>query len=176
MVVNNFSTFVQVYERGIQMISIEKSLRHMAWSNQKIFEEISKMPDEVYGLSAADGEWPVGQILNHFLNAAEWFRYLLTKEEWTDLPRITNSLILLNSKTYLGELDTLLIEQANKPDGEIIFKGDSGSEERTTRAMVLSQAVMHTAEHKGQLATILKQHGFHLDLDKFDLWNYEATR
>ena len=47
------------------MISTEVSLKHMAWSNQLIFEEVSKLPEEIYGLKAAEGEWPVGKILTH---------------------------------------------------------------------------------------------------------------
>jgi uncharacterized damage-inducible protein DinB len=156
------------------MISIEKSLEHMAWSNQRIFEEFSKFSDEVYGLRAAEGEWPVGQILSHFLNAAEWFRYLLTKQEWTDLPQISNNQVLLESKQYLAELDLLIIAEAAKPDGPIHFRGDTGSEETTTRSLIFAQAPMHAAEHKGQLATILKQHGLQLDLDALDLWRFES--
>ena len=158
------------------MISIAKSLQHLAWSNQQIFKEIAAMPEGVYALRAAEGEWPVGKILNHFLNAGEWFRYLLTGEEWTELPRITNSDVLLKMATYLGELDSVLIAAASGPDAELTFKGDDGTEQTTTTSMVLSQAIMHSAEHKGQLATILKAHGYSLDLDKYDLWNFESAR
>jgi hypothetical protein len=33
---------------------------------------------------------------------------------------------------------------------------------------------MHAAEHKGQISTILKQKGSHLDLDALDLWQFIA--
>jgi uncharacterized damage-inducible protein DinB len=155
-------------------MSLDKSLRHMAWSNQEIFTALAEFPEEIYGLRSASGEWPVGKILNHFLGAAEWFCYLLARRDWTDLPKITNADVLLKMRDYLGELDQLIISESRVADGEIIFRGDSGSEERTTRSMVLSQAISHTAEHKGQLATILKVNGHHLDLDKFDLWNFES--
>ena len=49
------------------MITIEKALKHMSWSNQEIFNEISKLPSEAYGLRAAEGEWPIGKLLNHFV-------------------------------------------------------------------------------------------------------------
>lgn len=156
------------------MISIEKGLKHMAWSNQEIFNEVSKLPADIYGLRAAEGEWPVGKLLNHFVNAGEWFRFLLTGQKWSELPRITNSEILQKMKVYLGEIDQTLIAEASKPDAEIRFTGDDGKEEKATRSLVLTQALMHTAEHKGQLATILKAHGHLLDLDKYDLWNYES--
>lgn len=156
------------------MISIERSLQHMAWSNAAIFDELSKLPNEIYGLRAAEGEWPVGKILNHFIGAAEWFCYLLNGRPWTDQPKITSSEILTQMRSYLSELDQIILAESTKPDAEITFRGDNGEEERTTRGMVLAQAVTHTAEHKGQLATLLKANGFELNLDKFDLWNFDS--
>lgn len=153
---------------------MKKSLEHMAWSNQEIFQEISKLPIGIYNLRAADGEWPVGKVLNHFVNAAEWFRYCLTGTEWTDLPRIDNPETLLKMKDYLAEIDRTLIDQSNLED-EILTFNDENGPAKASRSMILSQAVMHTAEHKGQLATILKVHGFNLDLDKYDLWSFETS-
>ncbi len=31
---------------------------------------------------------------------------------------------------------------------------------------LLSQAAIHMTEHKGEIATILKQHGFHINLNE----------
>ena len=156
------------------MITIEKALCHMAWSNQKIFSELASLPEEIFSLCAADGEWPIGKILNHFFAAAEWYRFLLTEKPWTEIPKITNSATMKQLQPYLAELDHALVNESLKSDAEISFTDDDGSKKMTTRSLVLSQAVTHTAEHKGQLATILRVHGFHLDLDKFDLWSFEA--
>ena len=156
------------------MISITNSLEHMAWSNQKVFEQLAKFPESIYGLKAAEGEWPVGQIATHFLGSGEWYRFLLTDTKWTELERINSHEILLRSAKYLAELDQTLINESLKPDSEIKFIGDDENEHTTTRGLVLAQAIMHTAEHKGQLATILKQHGFHLDLDALDHWSYAS--
>lgn len=146
----------------------------MAWSNQKVFEELGKLPESIYGLRAAENEWPLGRIATHFLGAAEWYRYLLTGISWTELEKIENHKILSRSANYLEELDKLLIKESLLPDREITFIGDDGNEHKTTRSLVLSQAVMHTAEHKGQLATILKMHGWHLDLDALDHWSFAS--
>ena len=156
------------------MITIEKALKHMSWSNQEIFNEISKLPSEAYGLRAAEGEWPIGKLLNHFVNAAEWFRFLLTGEKWLELPRITNSEVLIQMREYLKNIDQTLIAEASKPDADVTFTGDDGELHKATRSLILSQAIMHTAEHKGQLATVLKIHGYFLDLDRYDVWNYES--
>lgn len=156
------------------MIYIKKSLEHMAWSSQEIFTEISNLPTDIYGLRAADGEWPVGKILNHFVNAAEWFRYCLTGIKWSDLPRINNPETLLKMKSYLAELDQTLINQSELEDKILSFNDENGPA-KASRTMILSQTVMHTAEHKGQLSTILKMHGYELDLDKYDVWSFESS-
>ena len=158
------------------MISLTNSLEHMAWSNQKIFEQLGKLPEDIYGLRAAEGEWPLGKIATHFLGSGEWYRFLLTGIKWTDLEKIQTHEILARSAKHLAELDKVMIEESLKPDGEITFIGDDEKEHKTTRGLVLAQAVMHTAEHKGQLATILKMHGFHLDLDALDHWSFAANQ
>ena len=155
------------------MISIKKSLEHMAWSNQEIFKAINELPEDIYRLRAAEGEWPVGRLLTHLLGSGEWFRYCLTSEKWTDLTSIRSHKILIEQAPYLAQLDQLLIEQSDLSDEELTVEGEEGPI-KTTRSMILSQAPMHAAEHKGQIATILKIHGFNLDLDKYDLWSFES--
>ena len=158
------------------MITIEKSLRHMAWSNEQIFFELSQLPDDIYGLRAAEGEWPVGKILNHFFAAAEWYRFLLTGEPWAEIPKITSGEKLIELQPYLALLDQVLIAESKKDDAVITYTDDDGTQKSTTRAMILSQSVTHTAEHKGQLATILRIHGFTFDLDNFDLWRFDSDK
>lgn len=146
----------------------------MAWSNQEIFSELAKLPQDIYPLTAAEGEWNVGRILRHFIVAAEWYCFLLIGRAWTDVPAINNAEDLEWARVALGELDSLLIAAVNVDDAGITYIDDDGNEKTTTRSMVLAQAVTHTAEHKGQLATILKVHGIDFNLDKFDLWFFEA--
>ena len=157
------------------MIALTNSLEHMAWSNQKIFEQLGKLPENIYGLRAAEGEWPLGKIVTHFLGAGEWYRFLLTETKWTELEKIQSHEILARSAKHLAELDKVMIDESLKSDGEITFIGEDDKEHKTTRGLVLAQAVMHTAEHKGQLATILKMHGFHLDLDALDHWSFASN-
>ena len=155
------------------MISIEKALRHMAWSNQLVFQEVSKLPEEIYGLKAAEGEWPVGRILTHFIGAAEWYKYCSTGVKWEDDIPIKNHQILLSEVKRLAKLDEILINQASRED-EICTFEDESSTNQVLLSVILAQAVNHTAEHKAQLSTILKMHGYHLDLDDKDVWAYES--
>ena len=89
----------------------------MAWSNQLVFQEVSKLPEEIYGLKAAEGEWPVGRILTHFIGAAEWYKYCSTGVKWEDDIPIKNHQILLSEVKRLAKLDEILINQASREDG-----------------------------------------------------------
>jgi hypothetical protein len=73
--------------------------------------------------------------------------------------------------TVIAELDQAMLDQVSLDD-ELLEIKEEKSSFHANRSLILSQAVMHTAEHKGQIATVLKQHGFHLDLDELDVWSY----
>jgi uncharacterized damage-inducible protein DinB len=152
-------------------ISLELSLRHLAWSNQKFFGYFGSQPDEVFGLRAAEGEWPVGKILTHVAGSGEWYSYCLSGTQWTDLKPITSGSIALEYLPIMAKLDAHLLENLALPDDKLEIEGEDGII-HATRSLILSQAVMHSAEHKGQIAAIMKQHGHHIDLDSLDVWSY----
>lgn len=152
-------------------ISLELSLRHLAWSNQKFFALFKDMPDEVFGLRAAEGEWPVGKILTHFAGSGEWYSYCLSGAQWTELKTVTTGSIVLEYLPIMAKLDAHLLENVSLPDDKLEIEGEDGII-HATRSLILSQAVMHSAEHKGQIAAIMKQHGFHIDLDALDVWSF----
>ena len=153
------------------MISIETSLKHLAWSNQKFFTYFGDKNEEVFGLRASDGEWPIGQILTHLAGSGEWYRYCLNGGQWTDLKKVTNGAIALEYLVIMAELDGVLLDELMKPDEKLEIEGEDGII-YATRSLILSQAAMHAAEHKGQIAAILKQHGHHIDLDVLDVWSF----
>lgn len=155
----------------LAMIAVETSLNHMAWSNQKIFSFFSDQPDEVFGFKAAEGEWPIGQILTHLVGSCEWYRYCLNKTSWTDLKPIINGATAREYLSVIADLDQVLIKAASGENENLIIQGESGIITATT-TLILSQSVMHAAEHKGQIAAIMKQNGSQLDLDALDLWNF----
>ena len=152
-------------------ISLELSLKHLAWSNQKIFSYFSDMSDEVFGLKAADGEWPIGQILTHFAGSGEWYRYCLNGAMWTDLKPITSGTVASEYLPIMASLDAVLYDNHLLPDEKLEIEGED-SIIHATRSLILSQAIMHSAEHKGQIAAIMRQHGHHIDLDSLDVWSY----
>lgn len=129
------------------------------------------MPDEVFGLRASDGEWTVGKILTHFAGSGEWYRYCLNGGMWTDLKPITSGTIAREYLPIMASLDSTLLENVTLPDDKLEIEGEDGII-HATRSLILSQAVMHSAEHKGQIATIMKHHGHHIDLDALDVWSF----
>ena len=136
--------------------------------NSSLFSEF---PDEVFGLKAAEDEWPVGQILTHFAGSGEWYQYCLNGGRWTDLKRITEGAIVIEYLPIMAKLDAVLFENLSLPNDNLEIESEEGII-HATRSVILSQAVMHAAEHKGQIAAILKQHGYHIDLDALDVWNF----
>jgi len=155
------------------MISLETSLQHLAWSNQKFFGYFTQLPDEVFGLTAAEGEWPVGRILTHLAGSGQWYRYCLTGIDWTDLKPITDAQVAAEYLAIIADLDAVLLANLALPDELVNFEDETGPMS-APRSLILAQAVMHAAEHKGQIATILKQHGHHIDLDALDVWSFIA--
>ena len=155
------------------MISLETSLQHLAWSNQKFFGYFTQLPDEVFGLTAAEGEWPVGRILTHLAGSGQWYRYCLTGIDWTDLKPITDAQVAAEYLKIIADLDAVLLANLALADELVTFEDETGPMS-APRSLILAQAVMHAAEHKGQIATILKQHGHHVDLDALDVWSFIA--
>lgn len=153
------------------MISLEVSLRHLAWSNQKFFAQFIDQPDEVFGLRAADGEWPIGQLLTHLVGSGQWYSYCLNGTHWTDLTPITSGQIAADYLQIIADLDAVLLANLDQADELVTFENESGPA-TAPRSLILAQAVMHAAEHKGQIATIMKQHGHHIDLDELDVWAF----
>jgi uncharacterized damage-inducible protein DinB len=155
-------------------ISLNLSLRHLAWSNQKFFAFFGDMPEEVFGWRAMEGEWPIGRLLTHLVGSGEWYRYCLEGTPWTDLKPITTSTISLDYLPVLAELDETLMRNSEIPDENLEIQEDENII-HATRSLILSQAIMHAAEHKGQIASILKMNRVHIDLDSLDVWHFISS-
>jgi uncharacterized damage-inducible protein DinB len=153
------------------VINIKQSLEHAAWSTQEFIKQLTDLSESVYALSAAEGEWNVGRLLAHLADSGEWYRYILTGEMWTDIRPVTSHEAVTQLSRYLAELDSGLVAQADLEDELLSFQDESGPAQ-AARSMILAQAVMHSAEHKGQIAAIAKTSGFHLDLDRLDVWAF----
>lgn len=156
------------------MIDLTRGLRHMAWANDRYFAGLATLPDAALAVSYAPDAWPVARLAVHIVEAAEWYRYCLTGVSWTQLAAPVTGADIEVLRAYLGELDAVLLEQAGQADGDISFADEDGP--RTAlRSTLLTQAVVHAAEHRAQIACALAAHGFPgPSLDDIDLWAFEA--
>jgi uncharacterized damage-inducible protein DinB len=150
---------------------METSLKHMAWINQRIYQEVYQLPETVYGLTAAPGEWTVGRLVGHLLGASEWYRYCLDGIQYGDLASIPDHATNLRAQKLLAESDGTLIKHVADEDAIKEFNDENGPVQATV-STILAQAVFHAAAHQGEIATVLRQHGYELNLDPLDVWSY----
>ncbi len=153
---------------------IVRGLRHLAWADELFLTALADLPDEAFTVSYAPGGWSVGQLTAHIVEAAEWYRYCLTGHMWTDLRAPVTGAEVLVLRGHLRDLDATLLAQAQAPDGEVTFEDENG--ERTAlRSTLLLQAIVHSTEHRAQIACALAAHGFTgPSLDDLDLWAFES--
>jgi len=110
----------------------------------------------------------------HLVGGQRWLKYCLEGGvEWTlpELKPVTSSETALEYLPIMADLDSFLLESVELEDEEIIFHS-GGNARKGRRSFILSQSVVHSAEHKGEIAAVLKQHGFHINLDELDVRSY----
>ena len=156
------------------MIDLTRGLRHMAWANDRYFSGLASMPDAAFVVSYASDAWPVARQVTHLVGAAGWYRHCLTGAMWTDIAEPTSGSDLEPLRAYLGQLDAVLLEQGALPDGEVSFVDENGPC-TALRSTILTQAIVHAAEHRTQIACALAANGFAgPSLDDIDLWAFEV--
>jgi len=157
------------------MVTLERALRHLAWADQRLFAELADLPPDALAARYAPGAWTVAALARHIVGGAEWYRHCLTGAEWTDLsdPRGREDLVALGA--YLADLDESLLVQASLPDQDVAFVDEDGP--RTAlRSTILTQACLHSTEHRAQIACALEVNGFGpIVLDDYDLWAFERV-
>ncbi len=155
------------------MLDLARALRHLAWADNNFFAGLESLPAHAFQARYAADHWPVGQLAVHIVGAAEWYRYCLTGTQWTDLREPTQAADIPPLRTYLAELDATLLLQADQPDGLVTFTDEDGPR-RALRSTILTQACLHAAEHRAQIACALDAGGFAgPSLDDLDLWAFE---
>lgn len=157
------------------MSSLERGLRHMAWANDALFDHLATLPAHAFGVSYVPEAWGVGRLTVHLVGSVEWFRYCLNGTRWTDMDRDWTAADVLALRPYLAELEATLLLEAEKPDGLVTFEDEEGPK-TFQRSTILTQAVVHAAEHRAQIAVALEVNGYpKFDLDLIDLWAFEVA-
>lgn len=157
------------------MIDMTRSLRHLAWANARLFDELAALPPEALQARYSPEAWPVGQLAMHIVGSSEWYAYCLAGTPWTDLQPPTSADDLRGLARHLADLDATLLAQAALPDERVSFVAEDGP--RTAhRSTVLAQACMHATEHRAQIACALEASGYEgVVLDDYDVWAFEAS-
>jgi uncharacterized damage-inducible protein DinB len=148
-------------------------LRHMQWSNQRVYDAVQTLPVEALDAFIVNPDWTVGRILQHIVGGADWYVYCLTQAPWRDikLPKSMADLDLL--KEQLLEFDTKIATQVGLPD-EYITIVENEKSWQNLRSTILAEAIYHAAEHRTQLVDALESKGFApISLDELDLWVFE---
>ena len=150
----------------------KRLLRHMAWANQRVYDEVKSLPDVALGAYIINAEWTAGRILQHIVGGADWYVFCLTETPWRDfkLPESMTDLNLLQEQ--LAEFDAKIFSQAELPDEYLTIR-EEGESWQALRSTILAQSIYHAAEHRTQLIDALESKGFSpISLDDIDLWKF----
>ena len=155
-------------------VTLSRLFRHMAWANNRLFMQLSTLPEEVLSYSAWNPEWSVGKIANHIViaqgrlisrlqkvSAPEEIEFPLTSKGMADLAKRAES----NDQKIQSFLDM--------PEEMLTFirYGETVSFLSTS---VIAQFVHHATEHRAQIGDIMAVNKMDvINLDAIDLWSFE---
>ena len=156
------------------MIDLSRSLRHLAWADDKLLSDLEALPPSALQARYSPEAWTVGHLAMHIVGGAEWYAYCLAGTPWTDLAEPSSPEDLRALARHLADLDALLLQEAELPD-EVVEFVDEGGPRTALRSTILTQACLHSAEHRAQIACALEVTGHGgVTLDDYDLWAFEA--
>lgn len=152
----------------------ERLYRHMAWANERIFTQVSQLPEPALNFSAWNPEWTVGRISNHIVHAQGRF---LSRLQKIDPPtEIDFSFTQAGMKELLAKCiqnDQKFLPFVNDADEMLTFirYGETVSFLKST---LLAQVVHHATDHRSQISAILATNNMDvINLDDIDLWEFE---
>lgn len=155
-------------------MTMQRALRHMAWSNQRVFAAVSKLPDDALSSYIVNPEWTAGVILRHIVVGSTWYAYCLGIADWQEIVRPTSMRDIDVLAGQLATFDAQIMSAADLPDELLTFDDDEGPTS-VLRSTLLVQAVHHATEHRAQLIDALELRGYQsINLDDIDLWAFEV--
>lgn len=156
------------------MIDLTRSLRHLAWADEKFFTELAAAPAEILELETKPGGATIGRLAVHIVNGAFWYRYCLNGAPWSDFTPPSTYDDFADLAALIHAIDGELLAEALVPDALMTFKDEDGTG-RAMRSTLLTQACYHATEHRAQIALALDLAGYPgvIDLDEYDLWSFE---
>jgi len=152
---------------------MDRSLRHMAWANQRLYAACSTLPDEALDAYIVNPEWTARQILQHIVSGADWYVYCLGIANWNDIPHPKVITDISKLAQTLAICDAQILSAAAEDDELLTF--EEGEKKMVLRSTLLAEAVLHATEHRAQLMDAIEARGFHaISLDDIDLWSFES--
>jgi uncharacterized damage-inducible protein DinB len=153
---------------------LERLFKHMAWANEKLFLQLSELPEEALHFTAWNPEWSVGLIANHIVTGQRRFIARLEKQSPpgdAQYPFTKTGFKELAAESLRN--DQRLIQFISEPD-ELLHFVRFGQEVEFRKSTVLAMGPHHATDHRSQIAAILAVNNMDvIDLDKLDLWTFE---
>ena len=155
-------------------VTLERLFRHMAWANNRLFTQLSELPEESLSYSAWNPEWTVGKIANHIVIAQGRFISRLEKidpQKEIEFPLTSSGMSQLAIKSL--ENDAKLLNFIDVPEEMLTFIR-YGEKVSYLSSSVLAQIIHHATEHRAQIADILAVNDLDvINLDDMDFWSFE---
>mgnify|MGYP003347504213 FL=1 len=155
-------------------VILARMIRHMKWANEKIFTQVSELPESALTFSAWNPEWTVGHICNHIVIAQGRFLSRLQKIDppaENPFPLTQSGMNQLVAKSQ--ENDAKFAKYLDDPDEMLTFVryGETVSFLKST---LLAQVIHHATDHRSQIAAILAVNDMDvINLDAIDFWEFE---
>lgn len=158
-------------------VSIESSLRHVAWAEKEFFSRLAQLPVDLYTATYHDPEWNVAHIASHIASGAAWYELCLTGVNYEqDVPAApANAEEMVALGEFLAARTAAIVHEARHDDA-LLHVAVYGEEFDVLRSTLLVQAIHHSVEHRAHIASALEASGYHdLDLESLDAWAYAAA-
>jgi len=158
-----------------EMVSIKNAIEQMAWADIKLFNCLKELPIEAWKSKPSADDWNVGALTFHLIASADWYAFTLGRNlHFSKEPESIEEIFTLGE--LWKEFNNFLIQECDKEDEPLSYVED-GKTHTLLRSTALVQAVIHSSEHRAQIALALKINGFNLPaLQDFSVWAYLASK
>lgn len=146
----------------------------MAWADDKLFAFLESLPNEAWSAKATEDDWDVVHLAFHLVASADWYRYELGGQlQFTEEPSSIAEVKAL--RATWREINEFLVAQSELDDGLVSWTEECQTDS-ALRSSVLTQAILHSVEHRTQIIAALKAAGVSApDLEDFSVWAYPAS-
>ena len=153
---------------------MHRSLRHMAWANQRVYTAFSALPDDALDAFIVNPDWTARRILQHIVSGSDWYVFCLGIAAWNDIPTPRTIADIQALASILEKCDSHILSAADLDDEELTFV-EGENETKVRRSTLLAEAAMHATEHRAQLMDAIESKGLSsISLDSIDLWAFES--